>query len=394
MNKLRKITLKSTTDKTSSHPWIYKNHIASVESGIEPGNIVAINTRDNIFHGIGYYNPKSLIAARILSSEEEPIDFNFFKERILKALQKREAFRKITNAYRVVSSEADGLPGLVIDSYNNTAVFQVNTLGMDRFKNEIIDSICEIIKPSYIYEKSDSDLRKVEGLKKVSGWHGTVGEGKVVIFENEVKFTIDIIHGHKTGFYLDQRKNRVALGNICKGKSVLDIFCYTGGFAVHAALNGASEVTAIDIKKEWLNQLKENAELNNVDRKINFVKGNAFSVMREFVKIQEKFDIVILDPPSFLKNKYGLQTALKGYLDLNRLAMRLLSEKGVLCTFSCSHHMRNEIFSDMLKKAAAMENKTYSILKRCHQDKDHPIIKEIPETEYLKGYFLSVSTIE
>lgn len=393
MNKLKKIILKKSADDFSSHPWIYKNHIASVESGIEPGNIVTINTRDNIFLGIGYYNPKSLIAARMLSNEEEPIDFNFFKERILKALQKREAFRKITNAYRVVSSEADGLPGLVIDLYNNTAVFQVNTLGMDRFKNEIIDSICEIIKPSYIYEKSDSDLRKVEGLKKVSSWHGTAGKEKILIFENKAKFIVNIIHGHKTGFYLDQRKARIAFGHIAKGKRILDIFCYTGGFSVHAALNDAVEIIAIDIKDEWLAQIKENAELNNVNRKIKFVKGNAFSVMHEFVKTKEQFDIVILDPPSFLKNKYGLQTALKGYLELNRLAMRLLSEKGVLCTFSCSHHMRNEIFSDMLKKAAALENKSYSIIKRCHQDKDHPIIKEIPETEYLKGYFLSVSSI-
>ncbi|MBN2400796.1 MAG: class I SAM-dependent rRNA methyltransferase [Spirochaetes bacterium] len=390
MNKIKKIILKKTAFTDRFHPWVYKNHIAVVDPEISPGDIVSIISHDNAYLGTGYYNPKSVIAIRILSRKKEPIDNNFFNKYIFQAFQKREQLKKITNAFRIVSSEADSLPGLILDLYNNTVVFQITTLGMKRLKNEIISSIHNTIKPEYIFERSDSIMCKLEGFKPAVSWHGLQGKEKTHIHEGKGKFIVDIAHGHKTGFYLDQRKSRIAVENFAKNKKVLDIFSYTGGFAIHAALGMASKVVCIDIKNEWLEQLKYNAQINNVSEKIECIKGNAFNILRKYIQTEEIFDIIILDPPSFVKNKSGLQNAVKGYLELNRLAMRLLNNKGILCTFSCSHHMKNEIFSDMLKKAAEAEIKTFSILKRCHQDKDHPIIETIPETEYLKGYFLSI----
>ncbi len=394
MRQLKKIILKKSSSIKTFHPWIYKNHIEKVDPEIKAGDIADIIAHDNKYIGTGYYNPKSVIAIRILTAKNEQIDSNFFSNRISLAFQKREPIRKISNAFRVVSSEADGLPGLIVDLYNDTVVFQITTLGMEQFKKEILSSINNIIEPAYIFEKSDVSVRKLEGLKHIVTWHGAEGKEKVDIFEGKAKFIVDIVHGHKTGFYLDQRKARMAAGDFSKGRKVLDVFCYTGGFSIHALLGNAGEALCVDLKDEWLDQVKINAGINNVSDSVACIKGSAFNILQNFIQKKEMFDMIILDPPSFLKNKHGLETALKGYLELNRLAMRILNEKGVLCTFSCSHHMRNEIFSDMLKKAAELENKTFSILKRCHQDKDHPIIAEIPETEYLKGYFLSVNSID
>jgi 23S rRNA (cytosine1962-C5)-methyltransferase len=392
MSQLKKIILKKSASLKNFHPWIYKNHIAFADPEINPGDIVTIITHKNEYLGTGYYNYKSVIAIRILSTKEEPIDNNFFNIRISQAFQKRDSIKKISNAFRVVSSEGDGLPGLIVDLYNDTVVFQINTLGMENFRNEIFSSIQNIIKPAYIFEKSDASVRKLEGLKQAVTWYGVNGNEKVEIYEGKAKFIVDIVRGHKTGFYLDQRKARIAVADFAKGRKVLDIFCYTGGFSINALLGNAKEALCIDIKDEWLDQVKINASINGVSSLVTCVKGSAITNLQKLIQKNEFFDMIILDPPSFLKNKHGLETALKGYLELNRIAMRLLSDKGVLCTFSCSHHMRNEIFSDMLKEAAKLENKTFSILKRCRQDKDHPIVKEIPETEYLKGYFLSVSS--
>jgi 23S rRNA (cytosine1962-C5)-methyltransferase len=205
-----------------------------------------------------------------------------------------------------------------------------------------------------------------------------------------VKFSVDIVNGHKTGFYLDQRKSRMALENIYKGKKVLDLFCYTGGFSVSAASYGAAEVTGADIKEEWLKLARLNAELNGAGARVKFIKGDAFSVLGAFNKAGEKFDIVIVDPPSFLKTRESIVSASKGYGDLNLAAMQALAPGGILATFSCSHNMPNALFAKLIKDAAVKAGRKLSILKRCHQAEDHPIIKHIPETEYLKGYFLRI----
>lgn len=376
------------------HPWIFRTQIQKPSSGIEPGDVVAVFTADKKIIGRGYYNPKSEISVRILSFEDRGIDRAFFEEMIKKAVEKRRDLFKTTNAYRVVFSEADSLPGLIIDMYNDTAVFQVLTLGMEKFKSEIADVIDEVLKPKFIYERSSSPFRKLEGLKDVIGWWGDEGCGMVEISEGRAKFLVDIINGHKTGFYMDQRRSRLALENIYKGKKVLDLFCYTGAFSVTAAICGASAVRAVDIKKEWLDLAQKNAQLNNVSQKIEFVKSDAFAALKKIHESGEKFDIVIIDPPSFLRTRESIKMASKGYAELNTLGMKVLNDSGILATFSCSHNMPGAAFSEILKKSAAESGVKISILKRCHQDIDHPIVRAIPETEYLKGYFLRVNQNE
>ena len=374
------------------HPWIFKGQLLKTDPAIKPGDIISVTNEKGELLGRGYYNPKSKIIVRLLTFIDEPIDTDFLHKSIVKAIEKRKSLSALTNAYRVVFSEADSLPGLIVDLYNDTIVFQILTLGMEKLKSQISDLIDEILKPKYIYEKSSSPFRKIEDIKDVTGWWGDEGEGLVEIFEGKTKFLVDIINGHKTGFYLDQRKSRIALDGIAKDKKVLDLFCYTGAFSVSAAVYGAKEVRSFDIKEDWLELARKNAELNDVGDKVIFQKGDAFEVLKKVNDSGEKFDIIILDPPSFLKSRESVVSASKGYGELNSLAMKALSDGGVLATFSCSHNMPNELFSKILKEAAITAGKKFTILKRCHQAEDHPIVRSIPETEYLKGYFLKVSS--
>jgi 23S rRNA (cytosine1962-C5)-methyltransferase len=352
--------------------------------------VVGVIAPDGKRIGTGYYNPHSDITVRILTFGSEPIDKAFFASRIAAAAAKRAPLLKKTSAYRAVFSEADGLPGLIIDMYGETAVFQVLTLGIERFKETVVECIDEALKARYIYERSDSVYRKQEGLEARQGWWGEEGAPCVEIKEGKAVFLVDIVGGHKTGFYLDQRNSRLAIEAFSRGKDVLDLFCYTGGFAVHAALGGASAVLGVDVKEDWLILGRRNSELSGVAGKTEFVRSDVFGYLRNIYTSGRTFDIIIVDPPSFAKAKHSVAAATKGYEELNLTAMRCLKPGGVLATFSCSHNMPNEIFSAILKKAAARAGRQISILKRCHQAEDHPIVKTIPETEYLKGYFLNV----
>ncbi len=373
-----------------AYPWIYKRQLLKTDPAIRPGDIISVTAADGSFAGIGYYNSHSDIIVRILTFQNETIDPAFFRSRMADAVEKRRRLREKTNAYRAVFSEADGLPGLIVDVYNDTTVFQTLTLGMERFKETIVEAIDEVLKPKYIYERSDSIYRKHEGLEAKYGWWGDEGSRVVRITEGKASFDIDIIGGHKTGFYLDQRTSRLALENVVKGKDVLDLFCYTGGFAVHAAVSGARSVTAVDIKEDWLALARRNMELNGVSGKANFVKSDSFEFLKTCLAEAKTFDVVIVDPPSFVKSKHSVVSAARGYAELNLAAMRTVKDGGVLATFSCSHHMPGDLFADIMKKAAVDAGKRITILKRCHQAEDHPIVKAIPETEYLKGYFLRI----
>ena len=374
----------------AGHPWVYKSQLLKSYAAVKPGSIVAVQAPDGRFMGKGYFNPRSEIAIRLLTFIDEPINAGFFEERIRQAVEKRASLAAKTDAYRAVFSEADGLPGLIVDVYADTAVVQFMTLGMERLKPLILEKINDILKPRYLYEKSDSKFRKQEGLKVMTCWHGATGPSTVLIREGNARFLVDIEKGHKTGFYLDQRPSRMAMHTVAKGKSVLDLFCYTGAFAVHAALAGAREVLAVDIKEEWLAAGRENAALNNVSEKITFTKSDSFTFLDKMNIEGRKFDVIILDPPSFVKEKSALVTATKGYKEINSAAMKCLNDDGVLATFSCSHNMPNELFSRILKEAATATGRTLTILKRCRQAEDHPIVRGIPETEYLKGYFFKV----
>ena len=370
------------------HPWIFKGQTLKIPPGIRAGDIVAVIGGDGKFVGRGYYNPSSEISIRLLTFKDEAVDELFLHKRITDAIAKRAYLSDITDAKRLVFSEADGLPGLIVDQYKDTLVFQISTLGMERLKDSLLKILADIVNPKFIYEKSDSPFRKIEGLKTIKKWWLYPGETNIEIYEGTAKFIVDIEHGHKTGFYLDQRRSRAALKDISKGKTVLDLFSYTGGFSVNAALGGAKRVVSVDIKPGWLDLVRRNAALNGVPDKIETKEGDVFEILNNICESGEKFDIIVLDPPSFLRSKKDLITAIKGYREINTLAFKALSDNGVLCTFSCSHNMPNKIFSDVIKDAALRAGKKFTILKRCRQDKDHPIVKDIPETEYLKGYFL------
>ena len=372
------------------HPWIYKEQILKAGHVVNPGEIVAVLDNENKYIGRGYYNPRSEISIRLLTFNDEAINKEFFHKRIKGAIAKRAPLLAATNAYRAIFSEGDGLPGFIVDVYADTAVFQILTLGMERFKDLLIEGLRNALSVKYIYEKSESPFRKIEGLRDIRQWWGDKGSGAIEILEGKIKFMVDIERGHKTGFYLDQRRSRLGMEGISKGKKVLDLFCYSGGFSVSSAVYGAASVRGIDVKEEWREMARKNALLNNVSNKAEFIKGDAFSALKDIHDSGEKFDIIIVDPPSFLRKRESLISASKGYRDINLAAMKTLEEGGVLCTFSCSYNMPNKVFSDILKNASLDAKKRYKILKRCHQAEDHPIVKTIPETEYLKGYFLKV----
>ncbi len=373
-----------------NHPWIYKGQLLRPELPIRGGSIVSVLAPDNKFIGRGYYNPTSEITVRLLTFKDEPVDGAFIDQKIREAVARRASVAQKTNAYRVVFSEADSLPGLIIDLYADTAVFQILTLGMERFTDAIVSAIRKNTAARYIYEKSDGPFRRQESLKVVKSWHGDKGNRYIQISEGKARFSIDIYEGHKTGFYLDQRSSRLAMHTVSKSKAVLDLFSYIGTFAIHAALSSAAGVTAVDIKEDWLALGRKNAALNNVSDRIEFVKADAFEYLTGAMSSGKRFDVIIVDPPSFLKTRRLLASASRGYKELNYKAMRCLNEDGVLATFSCSHNMPNETFSAALKEAAAKAEKKLTILKRCRQAEDHPIARAIPETEYLKGYFLKV----
>jgi len=375
------------------HPWIFKGQTLKTPPGIRAGDIVTIVDGSGKFVGRGYYNPASEITIRLLTFKDEPIDGTFLQTKIEDAIAKREFLSETTNAKRLIFSEADSLPGLIVDQYDDTLVFQISTLGMERMKEGLLRVLADIVNPKFIYEKSDSPFRKIEGLKTIKRWCLYDGETNIEIHEGGAKFIVDIEHGHKTGFYLDQRRSRAALKEISGGKTVLDLFCYTGGFSINAALGGAKRIVGVDIKPEWLAMARKNAQLNGVSDKIEHREGDVFDILNNICDSGEKFDIIVLDPPSFVKEKKSLITAVKGYKELNTLAMRSLNEGGTLCTFSCSYNMSNDIFSDVIKKSAAEAGKRLTVLKRCHQDKDHPIVRSIPQTEYLKGYFVKVESV-
>jgi len=344
------------------------------------------------FFGIGYYNPRSEIALRLLTQKEEPIDKEFFKKRIQNALNFRKRIISDTNAFRLVSSEADGLPGLIIDRYDEVLVVQFLTLGMEHLREGVLQTLDETVPCRGIYERSDSGSRKIEGLEDKAGWLRQDCASETIIFEKNVKYKIRFGAGHKTGFYLDQRENRIFLGQLGIQGEVLDAFCYTGGFGLHLA-SGGSKVLAIDSQKEALSQAKENRELNGIDPSLlEFQEANVFDALKALEKERRKFNLVILDPPSFVKRKQAIEGALSGTKEILLRSMKILHEDGLLAVFSCSYHIDDNLLMQSAMSAAWDVRRTLKVLKFFKQSGDHPINPFIPETYYLKGFLFSVTS--
>lgn len=373
------------------HPWIYKNAIDRVRGDYGPGDLVEIKDWRGKFLGIGYINPASYISARILTRKKEDIDSRFWRKRLERALD----FRKKLNidaldAYRLVFSEADFMPGLIIDKFNDYLVMQILTLGMERLKEAIVGVIVDLLPVKGIYQKNDIAVRSIEGLPMVDELLFGEVPDEVIINENGVQFYVNISGGQKTGHYLDQRCNRALLNPISRGANVLDAFCYTGGFGLNAANFGAKSVLGIDASEDAVRIARRNAELNKVSEICEYEVANVFDRLRELEEKGLQFDLVVLDPPAFAKNKRAVEGALKGYKEINLRAMKILRSSGFLLTCSCSHHISWDLFEGIILEAAKDAHKSLRVVARTGQPSDHPVLMGFDESLYLKCLLLEV----
>jgi 23S rRNA (cytosine1962-C5)-methyltransferase len=371
------------------HPWIFNNEVKSIQGSFQPADIVDVFDFRERFLGRGYINPESKILVRLLTREQEEINRDFFRKRIIQAWEYRKKLVD-TSSCRVIFGEADFLPALIVDKFSDYLSLQTLSLGIEKYKDMIVELLDEILEPKGIYERNDVQIREKEGLKQQKGFIKGPFDTTVEIMENEVKMLVDIENGQKTGYFLDQRENRAALKPFVKDAKVLDTFTHTGGFALHAAYYGASEVTAVDISGHAIEYVKRNAELNGLQHKIKGVVGNVFDVLKEYQTANEQFDVVILDPPAFCKTKAAVEGAYRGYKDINLRGMKILKPGGFLVTCSCSHYMYPGLFMEMIQDAARDAKRMVRQVEFRTQAKDHPVLYGSDESMYLKCVILQV----
>lgn len=388
---MTKIILKKGEEKRiqMGHPWVFDNEVKSIEGSYEPADIVDVHDFKGGFLGRGYINPKSKILVRILTRQQEEINKEFFRRRINNAWEYRKKFVD-TSSCRVIFGEADLLPALIVDKFGDYLSVQTLALGIEKYKDIIIELLQEIIQPKGIFERNDVQIREKEGLEQKKGYLLGKFDPIVEIMENEIKMLVDIENGQKTGYFLDQRENHAAIRPFVKDARVLDTFTHTGGFALHAAYYGAKEVTAVDISEHAIEYVQKNAELNGLQDRVNGVVANVFDYLKECQVKNEKYDVVILDPPAFCKTKSALEGAYRGYKEINLRGMKLVKPGGFLVTCSCSHYMIPSLFEEMLLDAARDAKKIIRQVEFRTQAKDHPILMGSNESLYLKCYILQV----
>ncbi|WP_376788470.1 class I SAM-dependent rRNA methyltransferase [Thermoflexus sp.] len=373
------------------HPWIFSGAMGRLEGPVEDGGLVEVFTFQGEWLARGYLNRRSQILVRLLTWDpQEPIDVSFWRQRLERAAQARQALRleERTTAYRLVFAESDGLPGLIVDRYNDFLVLQSLTLGIERWKPFLVRLLQEQFQPRGIYERSDVEVREKEGLPPRCGLlTGDAPPDRLIISEHGLRFYVDLRRGHKTGFYLDQRENRQRAAAYLNGaEEVLNAFSYTGAFAVYALAAGARQVVNVDTSREALQLALENIRLNGFDPgRVENVEGDAFQMLRRFAAVGRRFDAVILDPPKFAYAQAHLNRAARGYKDINLQALRLIRPGGLLITFSCSGLVSLELFQKIVFAAAEDAGREVQILEKLSQGPDHPIRLSFPESEYLKG---------
>ena len=384
------------------HPWIFSGAVARLVGEPAPGDLVTVADHNGAALATGYYNAQSQIQVRLLSWEpERVIDEGFWRSRLQQALEGRRSISKEaesgampTTALRLVNAEADGLPGLVVDRYGDYVVIQCLTLGIELRKDSLVEMLVDLLHPAGILERSDVDVRVKEGLRPVvKTLYGDEPPAELTIQENGFGFLVDVHRGHKTGFYLDQRDNRVAVGRrpIMAGREVLNVFAYTGAFGVFAAAVGAKQIVQVDSSVAALETAERNMQLNGFERpEDEYIAGDAFEVLRYFRDEGRQFDAVILDPPKFAHSQAQVQRAARGYKDLNWLALRLLRPNGILATFSCSGLVSAELFQKIVFGAALDAGRDVQIMQHLGQAADHPILLSFPESAYLKGLLCRV----
>lgn len=391
------VTLKKGEGRTlkAGGAWVYDNEIDSIMGSFENGDIVTVHDFDGYFLGYGFINTKSKITVRILSRKKDTvIDDAFLEERVQAAWDYRKQVID-TGSCRLIFGEADFLPGIVVDKFADVLVVESLALGIDKLKLQILDAVKRVLAKDGItvrgiYERSDAKVREQEGMERYKGFIGEPFDTRVEIVENGVKYIVDVEDGQKTGFFLDQKKNRAAMHSVCKGKRVLDCFTHTGSFALNAGIAGATEVIGVDASELGVEQARENARLNGLEDKVSFVCADVFDFLPTLEEKGEKFDVVILDPPAFTKSRNSIKNAVKGYREINVRGMKLVKDGGFLATCSCSHFMDPELFHKTIMEAARGAHKRLRQVEFRTQAPDHPILWAADSSYYLKFYIFQV----
>jgi 23S rRNA (cytosine1962-C5)-methyltransferase len=383
------------------HPWVYKGSILRMVQPAADGDLVQVKDHRHRMLGVGFFNSRSKIHVRMLDPERVEVDRNFFESRIGAALAVRRRHMPGASSFRVVNAESDSLSGLIVDKYEDVLVIQTSSLGMDQRKGMILDVLQSLFSPRAIVERNEIGSRKFEGMEEAKGVvRGELSEdemSRLPIQLNGLKFSVDLIGGHKTGLYLDQQLNHMAVARFAKGAHVLDCFTFLGGFALHAARAGAARVIAIDQAADAVAAARRNAEVNQLEANCTFEEANVFdwlkaeTAVRPHERVVPRFDMIVLDPPSFTRNRASVQDALRGYKEIHLRALKLLKRDGVLATFCCSHHIHAALFQEVIADAAFDARRVLRRIDTYSQSPDHPVIPFIPETEYLKGFAFEVA---
>lgn len=364
------------------HPWVFRSDIAQVQGGFTPGAVVRVLSSRHHFLGMAVYNPQSQISLRMISRRDESIHADWIHARVRRAVAYRRRFADLRSC-RLIFAESDGLPAVIADAFGGVIVLQVLCLGMERFKQDIVDALVEQLHPDGIWERSDVPVRELEGLAQTTGLlYGEVPD-RVEMQENGVRFWVDVKNGQKTGFFLDQKENRAAIAPFARDARVLDCFTHTGSFALHAAKYGAKEVVGVDISDFACECAAENARLNHFEN-VRFECANAFDYLRAAQEAREQYDLVILDPPAFTKTRSAVEGALRGYKEINLRGMKLVRDGGFLVSCSCSQHVTPPLFQQMMLDAQKDARVQLRQVEWRTQGRDHPILPSAPETQYLK----------
>jgi 23S rRNA (cytosine1962-C5)-methyltransferase len=374
----------------SGHLWIYAGFVHAVAGQPVAGDLVDVVMPNGRFYARGFYNPNSKIRIRILTLLDERLGPAFWHERIAQAVRLRNKVVSGATAYRVIYGEADRLPGLIADRYGDVLVMQTLSSGMDRRKEMLADLLCKETGLSKVYLRNDAKSRLLEGLRPVTGFLYGNGATTIEVHEGPARFLVDVAHGQKTGWYCDQRENRLAAARFASGKAVLEVFCHTGAFGIQAALAGAKSVEGWDVSNEALIVASNHARMNGVQDRCSYRSGDAFDEMRRLAQAGGQYDVVILDPPAFARSKLAIPRALAGYKDINLLAIRLTRPEGIIVTSSCSHHVSERELWKVLAQAAQDANRSMRVLEQRGQASDHPVLLAMPETRYLKCFILQV----
>ena len=391
------VTLKKGEGRTikAGGAWIFDNEIDTITGRFKNGEVVTVHDFDGYPMGKGFINQNSKIRIRMMTRKpDQEIDESFLKMRVKNAWEYRKTTVD-TSSCRIIFGEADFLPGFVIDKYEDVLVVECLALGMEQFKETIVNFLKEIlaedgIKIRGVYERSDANERTKEGLSKVKGFIGDAFDTNVEIVENGVHYMVDVANGQKTGFFLDQKYNRLAMQRICKGKKVLDCFTHMGTFALNAGIAGAVDVTGLDISEYAVSQAEANARLNHLENNVHFRQANVLDELPKLAQAGEKYDVVILDPPAFTKSREATKNAIKGYREINMKGLKLVKDGGYLATCSCSHFMTQELLAKTVKEAAKATHKRLRQVEFRTQAPDHPILWAADESYYLKFFIFQV----